>query len=163
MPKDEHETCQQFFYDEHRRLPCLEGCEYPDGSAKCLSLLQDSECIYPISRKPLEPESSSVPVKWCPGPGGCIHFRLSDYTCALKRAHKPFEFTYKFQDSMSNKIYWDFSFNGKYIMGIGIALSVISYFYVGMLKGNTLFASVFVLFGFFVAIIGYFLNRWEKL
>ena len=159
MPDTERRFCEYFRYDDDRRLPCLPGCEYHTGGrAKCISQYEEPGCIYPISRKPEIPALMPEPVKWCPGPGGCVHFNKENYKCALKLARKPFEYTYKYQKVH----YWDFTFSGKAMIIIGAALVLGSIIYLNIMKRAPLMAGAFAIFGGIVILGGYLMWLWEN-
>ncbi|NQU04542.1 MAG: hypothetical protein HQ568_00505 [Calditrichaeota bacterium] len=150
--------CKYFYYDEDRRLPCLEGCRYDKGgSPKCLHGNYELGCIYPNSREPIAPAMMPEHVRWCPGPGGCKHFNMDDYSCALKLLGKPFEYSFKLKSKS-----WDFTFGGKSIMIIGAV-----FFFTSLIsslgQGSTSFAAnIFILFGFIIVLGGYFFWLWEN-
>lgn len=152
--------CLHFYYDEERRLPCLPGCQANAGGIpKCIKLVHDPSCWYPLSRAPEEPAMMPKPVRWCPGPGGCQHFDSKDYSCALKMSGKPFEFTYKY--ARLERTALSFSFSGRGVMVVGAMYFLASAVFLMTRAGGELLGAINTLFAALVLIGGYFLHQWE--
>ncbi|MCF7811113.1 hypothetical protein K9N50_09025 [bacterium] len=153
MNDQQEEFCKYFYYDENYRLPCHKECRYyEEGSFKCLSL-GFARCIYTNCREPIDPSIILGDIDWCPGPGGCKHFNMDDYSCNLQRTVRTFELKTK---------HWDFAFGGKAIMIIGAILFVSSLVYALGHRSTLFISQLFIMFGVLVVTAGYLFWLWEN-
>ena len=150
-------TCPFFHLDKNHPLPCQPDCQYwREVKPLCYKLNLTSDCPYPLSRKPEAPGLMPEPVRWCPGPGGCLYFDEKSYVCSLKLTDKPTEFKFKFEKIKRNRLL------GTIIMICGGALGPFLLIYHAYIKHNPYTGLILLFMGAFIALVGYVIRRWSS-